>query len=318
MRVVVHIDSRDRREGTPASYRLAMPQVFKRVQRYRVLSAELAGTLDQIAGANAELYMGVETGPQTRIAVPDGIYTLATLQSALAGALAQAFPDLEWRVELPPATRRVSISTVEGAVLTVNGGGLARILGLDLGTSGLELAGRRPAALTPYAYVLVESDELRGSFASMTGPSTCLAKILTAAAAEHQPSPWMECLPTLSSLESLHIRTRVYDSQATAMPEHSLSLELELGIGPPPPALPALPPATRSRPSLTPTPTPTLPATATAPPSITAASIVPSPAGTRDGTGLAGGTGGLGGYRTVMKQAGCAAATMAAVWAAFV
>lgn len=304
MRVVVHLDSRDRREGSsPASYRLALPQIFKRVQRYRVLSAELSGTLDQIAGANAELFVSVDSGPATRVAVPDGVYALATMQGALTTALAAAFPDLTWRVDISPVTRRIAISTAEGAIVTVEGGGLASLLGFESGASGATVAGGRPVLLAPYAYVLIESDQLRGCFTGTTGPSTCLAKISLQASADHQPSPWMECLPPLASLESLHIRTRVYDAQVSTMPEHSLSLELELASGPPPPAPSTL------KPPVPPSAAP--PAAPLAPPSrsvkqapLTAGTAAPLEARPQV-------------YGTVLKQAGCAAAALAAVWTAF-
>ena len=165
MRVIVHIDSRDRREGTPASYRLTLPQIFRRVQRYRVLSAELAGTVDQIAGANAAMNVIANDGPITRIAIPAGVYTCATLQSALTTAFGQAYPEFTWSVDISQVTRRVSITTAESAILEVVGTGsdLAELLGVDVEARGSVIAGGRPVVVNPYAYVAVESDELRGS-----------------------------------------------------------------------------------------------------------------------------------------------------------
>lgn len=303
MRVVVHIDSRDRQEGTPSSYRLALPQIFRRVQRYRVLCAELAGTLDQIAGANAEFNLTVNDGPVTRIAIPTGVYTWATLQSAVTAALVQSFPELTWSVDISDVTRRASIVTAESAILEVEGtgGDLAELLGFDGDARGSVIAGERPVVIHPYTYIIAESDELRGSFVGTTGPSSCLAKISLASTAEQHLTPWMECLPAIASLNSLHIHTRVYDSQVEAMPEHSMSLELELGDSPTPARFPVHPQA-QAAPAIS-------KSKASKPRAVQ--KHLPKPS-TADANIQAGPD-----FTTVVKQAGCVAATVATAWTVF-
>lgn len=301
MRVTVHLDSRDRLDGTPAAYRLPLPHTLKGVRRYRVLSAEVAGTIDQIAGGNAAIDLRVNGAPAVTCEIPSGTYSAAAMASALQGALQGAVSAYTWSVSISETTRRARIGTAEGASIAVTGGGLAALLGLPTGAAATVIDGERPVTLRPYAYILVESEELRGAFAGgAAGPSTCLTKLVLESPTDGA-GPWMDCLPPLASLDTLRIRARVYDDAST-IPDHSFTLELELSE----PAAPASPP-TR--------PTPTgpgpvryarpLPPRLPQPPASSARLAAPGPDSPTHG------------YGTVMKQAGCAAAALAAVWTAF-
>ena len=121
----------------------------------------------------------------------------------------------------------------------------------------------------------------------------------------------MECLPTIASLDSLHIRTRVYDSQVDSMPEHSMSLELELKDSPTPTRIfPHPPVVTTTSKSKT-----TIAANAKKLTKTNRAHLETTPQHSSSTLGTNGGTGP--GYASVLKQVGCAAATMGAVWTMF-
>lgn len=258
---VVILDSRDRDFDvypTPNTYRLLLPRVFRNVVEARLVSAEIPSSFYIFSAAQGNTTMRVtvhkpaEADVTHDITIPDGNYTLVTMQSTLKSKLEEAFSE-EWLVGIDRTTYKLSMSPVdEEATVSLDATahskdtetdwGLAYHLGFSktLHQNQEMLMSDRVVSMNPQTYILLDIEELNGVhegglYDTRVGHG-CFAKIpfpvnsfeymyLDTSRCSHMPVKQSPGIPTL---DRLRISWRFHDDSLVDFNnvEHSVTLEL--------------------------------------------------------------------------------------------
>ena len=260
----VLIDSRDREYDTypdPGEYRIKLPREYKNVASARLLTLELPSSFYVFSAATDNVTMriavynsaGTSVVAEESISIPDGNYTSDTIAKALKTALTSAFSalGLTFQVQIDSTTMKVSMTTVEGRLLRLDGAygasdaptqwGLAYYLGFDKDVyEATTLTSPRLVSLNPYTYILLDIEELngieemglygdgttgRGAFAKIP----CAVNSFQYVSLDNSSSTTaVPLFPPIGKLHHLRIQFRFHDGHIVNFKnvEHSFSLEV--------------------------------------------------------------------------------------------
>jgi hypothetical protein len=260
----VLIDSRDREYETypdPGEYRIKLPREYKNVASARLLTLEMPSSYYVFSAATENVTMriavynsaGTSIEAEESVSIPDGNYTSDTIVKALKTALTGAFVALgiTFQIQMDPTTLKISISTVEGRLLRLDGAygasdaptqwGLAYYLGFDKSVyEAATLTSPRLVSLNPYTYILLDIEELnaveemglygdgttgRGAFAKIP----CAVNSFRYVSIDNSSSTTdVPLFPPLGKLHHLRIKFRFHDGHVVDFKdvEHSFSLEI--------------------------------------------------------------------------------------------
>lgn len=247
------IDSRDRDYAvdlTPSDYRIKLPHVFRDVVEARLVSAELPSSFYVFSSARGNTTMTVTVlWVSEEVTIPDGNYTLASMETALKTALDAAF-GLNFTVTISETTWKLSLALGGGQTIAVDTvadankppaqWGLAYYLGFRRGevASGTGiLTSPRAVNVNPETYVLLDVPGLdyvdETAIYGQGGPARTFAKVpLNVNSYQYmyydKDITRNAISPAITSLDRLRIRWRFHDGTPVDFNdvEHSLTLEL--------------------------------------------------------------------------------------------